>query len=973
MATAPLGTVLRHVQKLAAGRGALQWTDRQLLDDFASRRDEAAFTTLVARHGPMVLRVCRRVLGHEQDAEDAFQATFLALARNTASIRKRETLAGWLQGVAYRTAMKAKRGAARRRSHEARLRAVAPQAAPSPTWDDVQAVLDEEVRRLPPRFREAFVTCVLEGKSGSEAAAALGCKAGTVKSRVNRARRLLHQRLARRGLQLAGLLGALAVAQTAVRAAVPALLAKRTIRFGLSVAAGEPAAGVIPARVAELAAGVTRAMFVTKARLAIAVLLGGCLFAAGVGVRTFQAFANGQESAPPAKPESPTPDEAVPPKKADRDSIPFSGRVLDPDGKPVSDAKIYILYDSLRPLPAPAASDAEGRFRFHLARNDFVRSESPAPWEDARVVAVARGYGLGLAPFRPGKPSPRTDLTIRLAKDDVPLNGRILDLQGQPVRGVTVRVWEWHAPFNDDLTAFVRALKDGKELYPPLTQHAFGFRAGPAGSAIGTPFAPVTTGADGRFEIKGVGRERLVSLRIEGPAIVTREVYAMTRPAGTVQAPGYKHYLPDTDYQTVHGNGFVHVAAPCKPIAGVVRDKDTRKPIPGAVVTSFRRAGSPIYRVTDLRAVADREGRYRLTGMPKGEGNVIRAGPPEGEPYLMAVREVADTPGFEPITADFPLKRGVWITGRVLDKATGSPLRAEVQYAVFEDNPHRKDAPALSVDEDVSSNAQDGTFRTVGLPGRGLLAARAWGDRYRLGVGADTIKGLKPNGHFRTVPPLFVQGYHRLVELSPAAAAKQVTCDLVLDPGRTLKGRVLGPDGKPLAGVRVSGLRSYNVHGYWEHEPLGTPEFLVTGLERGQPRLLQFAHADKKLAGALVVKGDDDGPVSVRLAASGTLTGRLVTPEGEPVADGQLVALGSPIDQPDEVKENPAVGSLPADISPGKDGKFRIEGVIPGLPYYLGFTRGMYLHRLGGAAGEKLTIKPVETKDLGDVVVKPIE
>src|SRR5919204_2392641 len=118
MATTPLGTLLRHLHQLAAGGRAQQWTDRQLLDDFAARGNEAAFTALVSRHGPMVLRVCRRVLNHEQDAEDAFQATFLVLARNIGSIGKREALGPWLHGVAYRTAMNAKRTAARRRNHE---------------------------------------------------------------------------------------------------------------------------------------------------------------------------------------------------------------------------------------------------------------------------------------------------------------------------------------------------------------------------------------------------------------------------------------------------------------------------------------------------------------------------------------------------------------------------------------------------------------------------------------------------------------------------------------------------------------------------------------------------------------------------------------------------------------------------------------------------------------------------------------
>src|SRR5262249_51357451 len=142
-----------------------------------------------------------------------------------------------------------------------------------PTWDDVQAVLDEEVQRLPHCFRAAFVLCVLEGKSGPEAAAELGCKAGTVKSRVNRARRERQQRLARRGIHLPALLAALSVAESTGRAAVPSPLAEATIRFGLWIAAGEPAAGVIPAPIAALARGVARAMFLTHARFALAMLL----------------------------------------------------------------------------------------------------------------------------------------------------------------------------------------------------------------------------------------------------------------------------------------------------------------------------------------------------------------------------------------------------------------------------------------------------------------------------------------------------------------------------------------------------------------------------------------------------------------------------------------------------------------------------------------------------------------------------
>src|SRR5262249_2270593 len=160
----------------------------------------------------------------------------------------------------------------------------------SPTWDDVQAVLDEEIQRLPAHFREAFALCALEGRSGPEVAVELGCKQGTVKSRLNRARQALQRQLARRGISLAAVLAALSVAEGSAGAVVPVKLAHATVRFGLSVAAGEPAAGVIPAHVAALAEGVTRAMFLTKAKIAVALMLAVGLFAAGAGALAHQAL-----------------------------------------------------------------------------------------------------------------------------------------------------------------------------------------------------------------------------------------------------------------------------------------------------------------------------------------------------------------------------------------------------------------------------------------------------------------------------------------------------------------------------------------------------------------------------------------------------------------------------------------------------------------------------------------------------------
>jgi RNA polymerase sigma factor (sigma-70 family) len=935
MATA-VGTLLRQVQKLAAGPRP----DRQLLEDFAARRDQAAFAALVARHGPMVLRVCRRVLNHEQDAEDAFQATFLVLARSTASIRQREALAGWLHGVAYRTAMKAKRSAARRRTHEARLRdrRTDGQSVP-PAWDDVQAALDEEVQRLPPLYREAFVLCVLEGRGGPDTAAALGCQEGTVRSRVNRARRLLQRQLARRGIQLAALLAALSVAESAGQAGVPALLAQETVHSGLLVAAGEPAAGVIPSHVAALAAGVTRAMFLTKAKIATAVLFALALVVAGAGALTRPALATPQEET--KRPADSKRQAAVKPQPAEeRDgTVDVRGRVLDPDGKPVKGAKLVFVYPSTEKAPEKvwATSAPDGGFRFSVAKN--IEDDAWRVWDFTYVVAAAEGHGFTWARVRPATAG---DVTLRLVKDDLPIQGRVLDLQGKPVTGATVRIDnELFVPARGDLGDWLKALKANQRDLDSLREPEF---TALYSAALNSLFPPVTTGADGRFRINGIGRERVASLRVDGPTIATQQVKAMTRPAVTTRvAP--------------RGAPFDLLAVPTRPVVGVVRAKDSGKPLPGVTVRSHRIAGA-----SDLnglvRATTDREGRYRLVGLPKGPGNAIVAEayghlPRAGDlPYLAAVRNVGDPLGLEPITVDVALKRGVWVKGRIIDKATGRPVRGGFDCFCFTDRPDAAELPLLGI-APMGWTQKDGSFRTVALPGRGLIAVRADRDEYRMGVGADQIKGPREGPLLMTHPYLLYPGnFHKVVEVSSRPGEESVACDVVLEAGHTLKGTVLGPDGKPLAGAHAAGLRP---PGYWEAQPLKEAEFTLRGLGPGERRLVQMIHYGKRLAGWREVGGDEKGPVRVRLEPWGSVTGRLVTPDGEPVTN---VAVG--------------LGVLPR-VQPGKDGKFRVEGLAPGLKYGLSVTREAYLLEISGRGIENLTTRPGETKDLGDIRVKPME
>src|SRR5262249_54392705 len=199
--TSQLAQAPRHLLASSPGGGGAELDDGQLLERFVACRDEPAFEALVHRHGPMVLGVCQRLLGNHHDAEDAFQATFMVLAKKAATVRPRGMVGHWLYGVACRTALEARVAAARRRARGKGYAMTRTPATPI-EWDDLRPVLDEELQRLPEKYRAAVVLCELEGKSRKEAARLLGIPEGTLSSRLATARRRLARRLARRGLDL---------------------------------------------------------------------------------------------------------------------------------------------------------------------------------------------------------------------------------------------------------------------------------------------------------------------------------------------------------------------------------------------------------------------------------------------------------------------------------------------------------------------------------------------------------------------------------------------------------------------------------------------------------------------------------------------------------------------------------------------------------------------------------------------------
>lgn len=279
-ANSPLGQ-LRRLLTPAQGRAV---PDEQLLRRFLGQRDEVAFAALVERHGPMVLGVCRSVLRHVQDAEDACQATFLVLARKAASVRKPGSLASFLHGVAYRLALKAK--AARR---PANALTASDLLSPSPmvelTWRGLRQVLHEELGRLPEKYRLPLVLCYLEGRTQEEAAQQLGWSAGVLKGRLDRGREHLRRRLTRRGLALTGPLLAACLSREPAGAGWVAATARSALRFLAGRELGDGAS----AQAGALAEGLLRRPIMARLNVGAGLVALG-LLAAGAGLAVSQAW-----------------------------------------------------------------------------------------------------------------------------------------------------------------------------------------------------------------------------------------------------------------------------------------------------------------------------------------------------------------------------------------------------------------------------------------------------------------------------------------------------------------------------------------------------------------------------------------------------------------------------------------------------------------------------------------------------------
>ena len=640
--------------------------------------------------------------------------------------------------------------------------------------------------------------------------------------------------------------------------------------------------------------------------------------------------------------------------------VPIGGRVIAPDGKPVPGASIYIGQSQFGwTLDPVARTDADGRFRFVLdTEKERLRQAEFIPrrdWKLEKVELTAHAPGFGAAwsgTFRAGV----DDVELRLVPDDVPLLGRVLDTQGRPIAGVTVRVAGVGDPPAGDLDALLKTGIISED------QSSGGFYTVAWSIKEGGRWTQrtVKTGPDGRFRIDGAGRDRLVTLEFDVPGIERGKLRAMTRPAtpnaGPMPPPANPYYQP-ARYYPLHGATFDHVASPSRPVEGVVRLKGTGQLLEGILVQGGVSATGAY-----ATAITGKDGRFRLDGLPKAASYWVQADPQlGGKPYLQTRKDVTDTDGLAPIEVTLELPKGVVVRVRLVDKTTGKVVAVQAVH-------HFKLPSNLNEGQATDVGPFDG-FQMIVPPGPAIFYAEVAGEdlpytRARLAP-ADRGKGVGDLGDGEPISIILSDCHtYRIVDVP--AGVDTFALDLELTRGASRKGRLIDPDGQPLAGVIAYGLAAN-----WQVKTLGDLTFEAVGLETGRPRTASFIYIARRLAGAVLIE-PGDGPVEVRLAPCGSAVGRLVDGDGHPLA-GAMVQL-QPQDHRGELFPL-NVGLWPEGevFTADQDGRFRVEGINPALgvrvtihprsrPDVFLVPEKSKQDILG-----HLKAKPGETIDLGDV------
>jgi RNA polymerase sigma factor (sigma-70 family) len=970
MASVRRDGALRQIDRLF-GEGTLAGqADARLLERYIAHGDELAFEALVRRHGPMVLGVCRRALGDPNDADDAFQAAFLLLARKARSIRAEGSIGGWLHRVAWRIALQIRSDAARRRDQERRAAERAGEPVARDTGrDETVAVIHQEIDRLPERYRRPVVLCYLEDMTYQQAAGELRWSEATTRGRLARARDLLRSRLTRRGVALAGAgLTVAGGASPGLAAAVPAAQLRATVRAARHVALGEAAAaGAISSTAIILVKRAARTMMIARlkavaaAALLVVTMTGLAAGLAASGIRGDDPRPNGPRRVETAAVAAPA--VAGQAKPSSGEEIVFRGRVRAPGDRPAAGAAVYTIAPATAEgwaVPVlRARADADGSFRFALPRAEVQDYLTRLTWAGLTVLAVADGLGPDWIEL---KQAPEDELNLQLV-EDVPISGRILDLQGRPVVGARVALGRIVAEGAGGIDPYLKLVREDPFR---ASNHNFA-RYLWAASKLPGRSTSVTTDAEGRFRMTGLGRERIVDLSVEGPTIQHASVTVMTRNAPAVSSP-----KDAFGGKTIYGATFDHLIPPGRALTGVVRDKRTGKPLAGVSV-----GGSE----TNARATTDAEGRYTLTGFPKGPSYGLMVLAYLKPPYFVTCVKVPDAAGLDPIRADVDCVPGIPMRLKLTDKQTGRPPRgAEAAYWPIHPNSHVREVPGYApvggsgpYNEAVLQD--DGTYLLGVLPGPGAVVVRTAEKSYRPACvdpetffdvqakrkpGEGMIYGDRINLSMATgdgwvgMPQ---SQFSAIVLLNPPDDSGPIVGEAVLERDPKPEVRVLGPDGRPMDGITAEGDGA---------EATKTPGVaIVSGLNPARPKRFHFRHAGSKLVGFLLARGDEAEPYTVRLRPWGTITGRLVDAQGKPRPRAYLMTSDW-----GEAMNDPGRGIL-QDVRTDDQGRFRIEGLVPGQSYTASAVGEEAMQSGFGVVIDRVVLNPGEARDLGDVRARP--
>jgi hypothetical protein len=421
----------------------------------------------------------------------------------------------------------------------------------------------------------------------------------------------------------------------------------------------------------------------------------------------------------------------------------------------------------------------------------------------------------------------------------------------------------------------------------------------------------------------------------------------------------------------IYAYTFDHLGMPARMIAGTVRDKETGKPMAGIRISGhpLQVGPSQIGPRMDNRAetYTDKDGNYQLKGLGVAPKYQLFAWSGDFSPYIPGAQEIAGREGLADLKADFELIRGVEVRGRVTDKVTGKPVTAGVTYQPGRDNNHPGAAYFRMVGK-ACDGPQVGTFREIVPPGTGvfLVTVRAKNDENPYTQACLDPADKTKSGLDETFGRRNVNGY-RVIDVP--AHTKSVTCDIQVDPGRSLSGTVVGPDGKPLTGVIVKGLTAVRP----KPTNLKDTTFTVLALATGESRELLFVHPERKLAGKLLVHGDDKPDLTVRLEPWGAVAGRILDEDGQPMA-GVRISLSFR----DPVFFLPVtwwVSQQGEEVRTDRQGRFHAGGITPGMKFRLHASSKTSFFTLGARAKgvDEISVDAGVTLDLGDLKAKPLQ